>query len=169
MIGLGLALGLRSGGAAAPAGKTYADFLAAMTALYPTTTTWSATGVQGTRRVTAAAAAGNMYGTSDQGVYVNGETNVSRLVQHGLPSQAVFNEIVAAGRQVVFSSNPLGIDIGAGETVFGQNRNGYNSMNRDGPQGDLNICENIIWWDEAVKKAYYRNPRNGTAPMEYPL
>lgn len=153
----------------APVGKTYADYVAFINGLGYPTVSWSSLNPSGNRRVTCAAATGELYGSPEGSTFWGPGSTTARIVQHAFPSQAVFNDQVANGRLVVIGTNPLGIDIGSGETIFGQNRNGFASQNRDGPLFDLMTCDSIIWWDDTAKKAFYRNSRQSTAPAEMPF
>lgn len=171
MLGLGLGLPgaavMRSGGAVA---KTYADYQAKMATDFPNTALWNgdvAGIVQGAYRSTAAADTGTMVGSSwvSQFRRGSGNTSVCRLIQHAMPSQAAYLAAQAAGHIVVWRWAFTGTAPGGYPAL---NRNGYLSL-EDLTSGDMNVCNLLVRWDEATKKAYQSNPSVGGAETEYPL
>lgn len=142
--------------------KTYADWVAHITA--------RATGgavawggemtAQGIYRTTAAAATGGMAGSPWMAVFRRASSAMCRIVQHALPSEAVFNAQIASGRQVILQS----VDDAATVTVP-LDRNGFLS-------GDASVittytCPLIGWWDDATQSALMNNPQAGTGPVPY--
>lgn len=145
-------------------GKTTADWNAHITTLATSgDQPWGADVARagGAYRTTAAAAAGTMYGTSWSS-YLFYQFAPCRLIQHGLPNVAAFNDQVANGRQVFFR-----VASAVDQSVFGSlTRNGYTSTFLDaGAPSTTLICTEIIRWDGA--KAWKSNPSIGGAETEY--
>lgn len=179
---LGVTLGLTRSGAGGepppPPGPTYADFVAHITELATGIPSQGVPGVigwdspfasgQGSAsvgkfRTTAAAPAGTMYGTpwrQDAGygwVWV-GNSSACRAVQHGLPSEAVFLDQIASGRQIYYATSP-----GGAQLVYALSRNGYQS---DGGTevAAANITELIYW---GGTQAMRMQPSLGLGPVPY--
>jgi hypothetical protein len=170
MIGLGLALGLRSGGggAAPPAAKTYADFQAHIATLATDGAgSWSAdmallTDANHAYRITAAAAVGSMYGTPWNSAFALNAGTLCRVIQHGLPSAAVFNEQTADGREIFVRTVPVSNRV-LPDFV---SRNGYTTRNTDGvTETRATQCTELIYWDGT--QAQRMQPSLGLGPTPY--
>lgn len=147
-------------------GKTYAEFQAHIATL--------ATGgskdwannpalAAGAYRTIAATSPGfaDMYG-SVWNSYVYDNVPPSRLCQHGLPSQAIFNAQTAAGYQIFFRI----VSFGDQALFTALNRNGYTSLGLTPDPSLASIkCTEIIRWDGS--KAWKSNPSIGGAETEY--
>lgn len=151
----------RRGVIAGPKGQTYADFVAHITALatsgaYP----WTNGALAGRYRSTASAVEQEMLGTSWMSHFYGANSQVSRVVQHGMPSQDAFNAQVSAGREIYYENVSAG-----GQSVFyGLDRNGYVSNSYSGVLAAL-YCIDLIYWDGT--QAVRMNPRLGTGPTPY--
>ena len=157
--GTGLGIGFQGG-----ASKTYAQFQAHIAGVAPTTITWSSTTIPSavSRRVTAAGATGAMTGTSWTAIGFRSDSTVARVVQHGLPSQAVFDS-------QVINSGEMVIQFGTTESIgsyFSDNRNGYTSV-ASGSPANGNTISDLIYWDFALSAAFRMNPSAGTGPTPY--
>lgn len=145
-------------------GKTYADFQAHIAALATGgVATWgNAVGSGPTsRRVTAAAATGAMYNTP-WGDHVYTSDILARVIQHSLPSEAVFNAQVAAGREI-FIRTSAGPGLAA---AFAVSRNGYTSLAfNDGNTYNSTWVEEVIYWDGT--QAQQMTPRTQGGPTPY--
>jgi hypothetical protein len=152
-------LGRRPRGAPA---KTYADFVAHITELATSgTRPWGAsTANWGSWKTTAAAATGTMYGSSWNSI-VSGflSSAPARIIQHGLPSQTVFNNQVANARDIYFKMS--GGNAGNFPAV---NRNGYQSLSA-ADDGAPDKCDEIIYWDGT--QAWRMQPNLGLGPTPY--
>lgn len=164
--------------AAGAGGKTYAEFVAHITALatgipslgVPGAVSWGnpfasgqGSAYPGKFRTTAAAQAGTMYGTpwrqgAGYGWVWTGNSSACRAVQHGLPSEAVFLDQIASGRQIYYATSP-----GSTQLVYALSRNGYQS---DGGTevAAANITE-LLFWDGA--RAQRMQPSLGLGPTPY--
>lgn len=146
-----------------PGGPTEADFEAHITSL-GSPVSWLASdwGGEGAFVTTVGAPDGSMTGTSWLGVFWSG-SNPSRVVQHGLPSEAVLTALAARGAKVLFVS----VSNTAANSIDGLNRNGYNAP---GYWGEDNIalrrCTQLLYWDNGPKQM---NPFAGTGPTDYAL
>lgn len=117
----------------------------------------------GAYRTTAEASPGfaEMYG-SVWNSYAYDVIPPSRLCQHGLPSQAIYNAQTAAGYQIFFRITSFGDQA----SFAALNRNGYLSLSLFPDPAIASIkCTEIIRWDGA--KAWKSNPSIGGAETEY--
>ena len=145
-----------------PGGASYAAFQAHITALATNGVAGWASGVAaGSFRTTAAAATGTMFNTTWGNRVYTGDT-IARRVQHGLPSEAVFNDQVANGR-MMFVRFSDGGDLFAAASI---NRNGYTSSAYDDGLGYPSVwMEEIIYWDGT--SAWRITPRTAGSPTPY--
>lgn len=149
-----------------PGGRTEADFNAHIAVLATGgALPWGvgASRAAGSYRTTAAAAAGGMFDS----VWlrsIDSEFAPCRLVQHGVQSQAIFNELVANGQQIFFR-----LADGVVKIVFtAVSRNGYTSLAfNDGSPYPTRVCNLLIRWDRTMNKAMQSNPFTGSAETEY--
>lgn len=150
----------------AAAGKTYAEFVAHITALavdgardWASQASWAADLAHIT---TAGAAAGDMYGTSFNASFrgVGTPSAISRVVQHGLPSEADFTQQTTNG-WIVFVRTTTG---SAPSGFASLSRNGYASLSSSSTTGPR-ACIELIRWNgfQAMKS----NPSIGGAETEY--
>lgn len=151
-------------------GPTYEDFDAAITALAVNgTKIWNepksfTAGFQlKIRTVASADALGEMSG-SPYGSWFWTYATWGRMAQHCLPSEAMFNAIIAAGHAVYMEGS-----YEPHEEATGLNRNGYQSTYY-GPHYDnyMTIID-FRWYDAEAKKAWKYNPRTMSAPVEFIL
>jgi len=157
--------GFLTGGSAA---KTYADFLAYITAQASSVSWTSGFAASASFRTIVGAKTGNMWGSpelgnspADNGVY-SGSAH-SRIVQHALPSEATLDALV--GKEVYCRVVPIGVRT----DWLAHDRNGYLSLGQT-TAGDS--CANIdlcAWWDATAGSAFQRNPLLGTGPTPYPI
>ena len=124
---------------------------------------WSAGVSPGLWRTTAAAAVGLMYNTPWGSMIYQGDT-LARAIQHGLPSEAVFNALVAAGRQIFVRIIDAGGLIGASAVT----RNGYTSVYYyDGTSyASVYLVELAYWLDD---QAWTVSPTYQSGPSLYVL
>lgn len=151
--------------AAQPGGKTYADFVAHITALATGgLKQWDAFAplTPGAYRTTAGGAfSSDMYGTIWSG-YAFYYLPPGRLVRHGLPSEAVFNDQAANGRQLFFRL----ADAGSQSSFNAVNRNGYASLSLfPDPAEPAVTCTELIRWDG--ERAWKSNPSLASAETPY--
>lgn len=150
----------------APQGKTYDDFVAHITALATNGSTSWTNNVQlspGGYRSTAAPFAGfsQMRGSIWMNYALSG-VPPSRLAQHGLPSEAIYNAQAAAGYQIFFRLTSAGNQY----SYYSLTRNGYTSeVYYDDPPLPAVYCTELIRWDGM--KAWKSNPSIGGAETEY--
>lgn len=146
-------------GKSGPVAKTYADFQAHIIATYPTTVAWASEAASvADYRTTAAAATGTMQGSPYLISYRSAAT--CRVVQHGLPSFAVFSEQVAGGKQVVIRQ------IASADTSApAVDRNSFLSSDVAGGGGYWK-CDRVIYFDDALGPMQV-NPSTGTGPTPY--
>lgn len=154
-------------GPVASAQKTEADFNAHIATLATGGQRDWATGGGGVGKfwTTGAAAAGKLYGSSwisQFGPDAGGGCAPCRYVQHGLPSDDIFNTIVANGQRVYFE-----IQAGTIGAYFSVNRNGYESIAANGASEQRIKLTNLIRWDRTLSKAFQSNPSIGSAETEY--
>ena len=145
-------------------GPTYAQFQAHIATLADKGAiawgNWTDNGVGG-YRTTAAAATGAMAGSSWNSSYEYvANSVVARIVQHGLPSQAVFDAQVAAGREIFLRVATTTPDA----AVTGLARNGYTSTS-NGAAVLRGLCTELIYWDGT--QAQRMVPSSGTGPTPY--
>ncbi|MNU42672.1 hypothetical protein D3C71_314370 [compost metagenome] len=151
------------------AGVPYAVWLAYINAKPSTSDrTWTSSAVLGNEfyRVacnsTDSITSLTLYGSTWQSRF-RSQSNVShmaRIVQHALPSEAVFNAQRAA-RKVVLMKFSSPVPNGPALSV---NRNGYVSI-ADGSQPYR--MDMIAWHDETTQQVLMSNPFEGSAPMLY--
>lgn len=160
MLGsLAYSVALTGGAAAAAAGpKTYADFQARLLVLAPVAHDWFETPLPAARRTTAAAATGGLtgssWGPSSAIGFGRGSPNsICRIIQHGLPSEAVFNTQVSEGRGIYLLIENLDETGTADPAVV--TRNGFTSSSAT--DVFTSKCTKIIYWDSS--KAAGQEPR----------
>lgn len=89
--------------------------------------------------------------------------SIGRVVQHGMQSQALFNEQVAGGYDIVVQ-----IASAATQNVLSFARNGYTSLDSTAnPDAFAATCPLLIRWDNTLQKAFQSNPFAGSAETEY--
>lgn len=139
----------RAGGAT----KTYAEFQAYVAAQATSgDRSWTAqTSAAGSWRWTAAAAGGAMVGSSwgpssPDGFQSGTASRIARIVQHGLPSEAIFNGQVSDARQglVVIENVPYFPD-----SLPSVNRNGFSSSSGGSGLSCLR-CTRLDYFDPAL-------------------
>lgn len=156
---------------AAGAGRTYAEFVAHITALatsgeiaWTATVGTGATGSVQRVRTTAASFSGQLYGSPAGGRVmmisnVGWGITVARFVQHSLPDGDLSG--AAAGRQVY-----LEIEQGAGTPeLTGKTVNGFTSQSLGAGIANSGHVRRVIWWDGA--RAMWRDPSTNSAPEPY--
>lgn len=144
-------------------GKTYAEFQTQIATLATGgVASWTGTisANNGARRVTATTLSGGMSGSSWQ-ARTNPAATVARLIQHGVPSQAVIDDQVANGREVYYLSS----FIANTNVVTGITRNGFTSQTEDLLGDNGYIVTDLIYWDGT--QAQRMNPSAGTGPTVY--
>lgn len=150
---------------AAPA-KTYTDFQAHIATLGASSATWSASpaGTGGGKKITTAAAqTGGMDGSSWNAPFRRAAGTVTcRVIQHALPSEAVFLAQIANSQDIYFEV----VDVGS-VAFTGVTRNGYTSGSASASTGQRVV--DLIRWDDTLKKAFRSNPSTGGAETEYPI
>lgn len=166
-IGLSLALTQPNTNTGGIPGKTYAEFVAHVTARAVNgVLNWNAlTNIDAGNYTTTAADVGSsfMTGSSWNAKFSGGGAQTrgaARVVQHGLPTQAAFNDQVSSGR-VLF----LAISSATPAFPAALNRNGYLSLADDVNNIANRVCTEIIRWDGF--KAWTSNPSIGGAETEY--
>lgn len=144
------------------AAKTYAEYQAHL-ATRGTFKTYGSTTSAGSFRTTAVAGAtGAMRGTPWGTLIIRDNTVVlARIVQHSLPSEAVYNAINAAGTEVLIV---LEVGPAATDLVFGIDRNGFFSGNFGDGDPSMTTSE-VIYWDGT--QAQKMNPSAQTGPTPY--
>lgn len=146
------------------AAKTEADFNAHIAALAVNGVRgWSSGLGAGAFRVTAGAATGLMYGSSWlDSFYV--ASAAARVVQHALPSAAVFAALTANAQQIF-------LRCAAGGSVLvwnSTNRNGYASIAEDDGIADPSLyCTEYLRWDRALGRAFRGRPNAAAAEVDY--
>lgn len=147
--------------------KTYAEFLAKVTADATSgTRAWNAVSALsvGSYITVCATETGTLTGSPWQSVFLGntgGAPAICRVVQHGLPSQAVFNAQVAAGRTVF-------VQVDTGVTPPGYislDRNGYTSLANATTVGPR-VVPVLRWYDD-VLGPLESNPSTGAAPVPF--
>lgn len=148
-----------------PSALTYADFQAHIgTLALNGATAWGSPPASNNARyrTTAAAATGSMQGSTWQQSARTATSDVCRMVQHALPSQAVFEAQIAAARQIYFRVQ----DFGNGVNFGSYSRNGYTSGGvNTGEDEAATYFTDIIYWDGT--QAWRVNPTTGTGPIPY--
>ena len=147
------------------AAKTYADFQSHIRTLTTTSTSWSSFSAVGKQYTTAAGVVGGMDGSSwgPAATAFKASTSniVCRIIQHALPSEAVFLEQVSGGRDVYFETQTAGT-VASFPAVT---RNGYTS-NADNSSTGRRVID-LIRWDDTLKKAFRSDPSIGGVETEY--
>lgn len=87
---------------------------------------------------------------------------VARVVQHGLPSQAIFNDQVAQARKVFLVVAAVTADF-----PVALNRNGYLSTGDNVNTSAIRACTELTYWYSGA--AWTMNPSTGTGPTPYPI
>lgn len=148
--------------AALPA-KTYADFVAHIATLAPSSRTWetnaSISGLFRTTANTNSLAAAGMNGSSWNSVYDNGSAP-ARIAQHAFKDQPTWEAQRTAGLEMVMQTTAAGV-----ADVVSVLRNGYSSGSATGATG--RTCTRLIRWDQTLSKAFESNPSIGGAETEY--
>jgi len=122
-------------------------------------------GKDGVYRSTLGAGTGGLFGSSWMSFfYASSSSVVRRIVQHGMPSLAVFDAQVSEGREVIFRLTPI-----ANQQIYtALGRNGFTSTGGDlGEPLPASVCDMVGWWDEATKTALMMNPQAGAGPVPY--
>lgn len=114
-------------------------------------------------RTTLAPGTGDLMGSSWMSYFEAANSRVRRLLQHGMPSAAVFDAQVAAGRDVIFSLHAVGLR----SEYVALNRNGYLSWGGLTEGTPAYACSLVGWWDDATQSALMMNPQAGTGPVPY--
>lgn len=165
----------------APGDKTYPDFLAHITARATAGTIvyngqWVA-GPSGTglyivepnpfsdAHYGGPAGTGQMYGTPWMDAFFGPQNlTASRVVLHCYPSAAAYETARAAGQRVFMK-----VESGGSGPLNALFRNGFTSIADAGPWDGTyrkKVTE-FIRWDEALKKAFTRDPSTGGSETEY--
>ena len=150
----------RAGGAI----KTYPEFVAYITALADRGAVgwgYSDGFVAGGYITTAATALGSMIGTPWNS-YMSTAVTTCRVVQHGLPSEAVFNTQIAEARTIFFR-----IAILSNVTSYtGINRNGYLSQSfSSGTAFPRAACTEILAWIDGAPMRMQPSLGLGPSPL----
>lgn len=111
-------------------------------------------------RITAAAVAGGLYGSSWDTAFALSAGTFCRVIQHGLPSQGVFNAQIASGFEIFVRTTPVSDQILPAIT-----RNGFTSLDSGTPDGRSTRCDEIIYWDGT--QAQRMRPVLGLGPTPY--
>lgn len=148
-------------------GRTYAEWVTQAAVLAPAVATWNDPNTAaGTQRSTAATPTTTMTGTTwnvAAGVDRNNR-GFSRMVQHGFPTQAPFDENVASGRVIVCTI----ANVAFVASTPALNRNGYLSLGSVGDQGaGYAEMTSLYFWDASVGKVMTGNPKTGGPFTEY--
>lgn len=139
--------------------KTYADFVAYVNALPTFVANWGSGSFQttGLYKTTAGSPSGTMWGSSWMS-RLTSDSAPCRLIQHGLPSEAVFYDQVANGRLILFD-----LLTGFSNATGAVNRNGYwSSAYTDFPTVEVRL---IRYWDGF--RVVDVNPFAGTGPVPF--
>jgi len=148
--------------AMASGAKTYAQFQAQIDTLATNGSVGFNSGiVAGKFRTTAIAVSGTMQGSSWVPPIRASVSAVSRAIQHGMPSQAAFDAVVAAGYESYFETFDDG---SSGPDFFSENRNGYTSIGTTATATSLRMSD-LIYWDGT--QAQRMNPNANTGPTPY--
>ena len=155
---------------ARPAGggaKTYAEFQAHIATLATNgAKSWtSAVNTNGSFMTTVGAASGGLAGSPWSAQFRRGTdagatsaASLTRVVQHGFPSEAVFN---SQSGQDIF----VRIDYSSTGPVTGLTRNGYASYS-SATGADRMICSMLLYY-VAGEGAFAMNPYGGSGPTPY--
>lgn len=148
--------------------RTYAEFRDHINTLASNTTRgWSADGRGvGTFLTDCATPTGAMQGSTwggpggSAGIPNLATQAVARMVQHAMPSAAVFNDNVSAGRRVLLTVATAGTL----SSPSGLNRNGYTSASYSGTVVGRVVTLMLYWYDE---QAWQIDPSAGGSPTPY--
>lgn len=126
--------------------------------------TWSgsATPNGALRTVPTAAPSGNMWGSPWGTYYMTSFAPVSRVIQHALPSEAVLNAQIAAGRPIFFRALDWGSEPGWFNSVA---RNGYTSLNWNAEPYAAGYLTEVLYFDGA--EAWRMQPFGTLGPIPY--
>ncbi len=127
-------------------------------------TNWAAAGLTGSFSTRAAAAAGSMYGSPYLSQFSDQTGTPCRLVQHGVSTEAIFNEIVADTGLVQFEVAPT-----TNGALVALNRNGYLSLADGGGSNTRIRCSVIRAWIPSLNMVMEFYPFSGAAPQPYPF
>lgn len=159
---------LRAAGAVANAGGLFPDypaFLDYITGLANNTFTGSqdlsaGVGANSYSRVHTLNASGTMYGSSwGRSFYQASQFN--RVIQHALPSQAIFDSQITNSGSVLMRTFPV-----PENTFLPFSRNGYTSVYLD-DQVQGQIVNRLIYWDFSQGAPFELNPNEMTSPVPY--
>lgn len=141
--------------------KTYADFLAYITALaVGGSTPWDTLGVPaGIVRSTPISTTSVLRGSPWLARVGFANSNMAGVAQHSAPTQAVFDAIVAGGFECLFE-----IAASTGTTVA-LDRNGL--LSTAGSSATGRTVSKFVYWDGS--SAWEMNPSTGTGPTPYPI
>lgn len=148
------------------AGRTYADWVTeanrlATGGLIGWNSGVNTVSANGTFKTTASTPTNGMTGSSWLSAYKYEDiTGICRVIQHGLPSQVVFDSQVSEGRDLVIS-----VVSGGNMSFSSLTRNGFTSQ--AGSTAPSVFCFKLMWWDSATGKVMQNDPSSGTSPTEY--
>lgn len=130
--------------------RTYAEFQAHIATLTASIRTVNSTSnTVGQFRVTLGSPSGGMIGSSwgpgsSGGFAQGGSSSLARIIQHAMPSEDVFNALVAAGSEVCVTIVTVSTPAGALNSVT---RNGYTSTSYAGGAGTANAVSELLLFD----------------------
>jgi len=93
----------------------------------------------------------------------------ARIIQHALPSEAVFNALTSSGHEIYVQHQAYTF-VYEEDGPYGVVRNGYSSDTFYGQYGSAYASGRIldlIRFDAATGKAWRSNPSSGSAETEY--
>jgi hypothetical protein len=171
MIGLGLALGLRSGGggAAPPPAKTYADFVAHISTLSATLQSNLSTYMDlysggADFRVLMNNGDAIMDGSSWNSFYRGAGTTLDGALRHAFASAEIRSSQISSGYQIFIKVR----DATPSSFFTGITRNGFTSATIGfGEAWSAGKITQIIRWDDALKAAFESDPSVGGAEVPY--
>lgn len=144
--------------------RTYAEFQSHIAGLATSgERSWSGQGFSSSVTnftTTATAPVGGMTGSSWMSPYSNAISSVARIVQHSLPSPAVYDQQIADGRQIYLDVTPTST-MGPYAALA---RNGFTSS--AGAEASGRTCSRVLYYD-AVTGPMQMNPNAGTGPTPY--
>lgn len=145
------------------AGRTYADWVTEANRLATGgANSWITPGNYGagTYQTTAGDDSGAMAGSPWSG-RVYGPSAPSRIIQHGLQSQAEWDMQRSLGQVIVYRQI---VATAAAKVAY--TRNGYTSE-ADAATTGTRQCDLLIRWDNTLQKAFQSNPSIGGTETEY--
>lgn len=151
------------------AAKTYAEFQAHIATLTATTRAVNSTSnMVGQFRVTLGSPSGGLIGSSwgpgSPGGFAQGASSaLGRIIQHAMPSEAVFNALVASTSEVCMTIITVSTPAGALNAVT---RNGYPSTSYAGGAGTANAVSELLLFDP-TDGPVRMVPNAGTGPTPY--